>query len=87
MHSHQSDDIETRYNLISSTEEIALSKLPKREMLQHTHISSDVRVRKIRKDLQRMKQSYEQKLIGSTFKDTAKTQRILSKARVNADAE
>lgn len=36
-------DFETRYtNLISSTGEITISKLPKRENLQYPHISSIV---------------------------------------------
>lgn len=54
-----------------------------REKFQHIDISSDVRVRKARKDLQRVKPRYEQKLIRSTFKDTTKAQGVLDVA--NAD--
>lgn len=73
--------------ILSSTEEIALSKLPKREEIQCTHISADVHVRKARKNLQRVKPRYGQKLIRSAFKDTTKTQWILDEAPASVDAE
>ena len=79
--SDPSDDIEIRYNnLITYTEEIAISTLPKKETIKNTSLCDDARVRDARKDLEKAKQKYEKIPTRSAFKETTKAQ-VKSKTR------
>ena len=86
--SNTSDDVETSYNnLIESTQEIALSTLPKKDKVKSPHLSSHNLVSNARKNIYAVKKLYTDNPTKVNFKKVTKAQTQLDEAYAIAEAE
>ena len=85
--SDPSDDTEKRYtNLITSTEEIAVANLPKKERSKKKPLSQTQCVKNARKEFEKAKQNHDQRVTRNTIKELNRAKSRLDEAYLEAEA-